>query len=118
MRKKKEPKFKLNKKHVLARLLELPASFKKEFYMKEFFMLKKLMAEFPKEEFWAVVTFPKKYPSLAFLLGPLKNELKKKYVSFNYVIPQSETVLLGEKIGEDRIIDSKPSTIRDFLNAT
>ena len=44
-----------------------------------------------------------------------KNFVKKKYLDFNYVIPVKQKIKLGDKTGEDKIINKKPKTIRDFL---
>lgn len=117
-RPKKEKPYKINKKEVLCRLVIVPEKEKNLFYMKEFSILKRLMEEFKNDKFWECVTFPKKYPSLAFLAGPLKSILRNKYNEFNYVIPCYEQFSIGEKVGEDYNKESKPQTVKDFLNAS
>ena len=79
-------------------------------------MFGQLLNKYPKEEFWKKVAFAKKPESLSFFASDFgKKILKEKYNEFNYKIPEAETFSLGSKHGEDKVIDIKPKTIKDFL---
>ena len=72
------------------------------------------------EEFLLALELPKKYDSLAiFLCSSFKKELDLKFKNFNYKIDYSkyETFDLNDrKFGQDILKQSKPKTIRRFLN--
>lgn len=117
-RKKKEKPFKLKKKDVLFRLLDVPKTGRTGFYAREYSILAQLMEEFKDPKFWSLVSFSKKYPTLAFFSDKMRKDLRRKYNEFNYVVPELPTFSLGEKSGEDYNKEVKPQTIKDFLNAT
>lgn len=117
-KKKKEEKSKINKKEILKRLVSEPPSNKRMFYMREMKMLNDLCERYSLE-FMNIVTFFKKLDSLAYLVSPkLKSTLDQKFRAFNYVVDKSKypEYVLGDKIGEDKPIEIKTKTIKDFLN--
>lgn len=70
-------------------------------------------------EFMNIVTFDKKFDSLAYLVSEkLKDTLDRKYRAFNFKVDFSKYVTynIGDKVGEDRELQSKLKTIKDFLN--
>ena len=86
------------------------------FYAREMKMFEALLKKYPKQDFWEKVAFPQKPESLSFFASDFgKKILKEKYNEFNYKIPEAETFSLGEKQGEDKDIQIKPKTIKDFL---
>lgn len=88
------------------------------FYMREMKMLNDLCERYSLE-FMNIVTFFKKLDSLAYLVSPkLKSTLDQKFRAFNYVVDKSKypEYVLGDKIGEDKPIEIKTKTIKDFLN--
>ena len=75
------------------------------------------MVEFPSEEFWKLVNFPKEFESLL----AFKNEywydfLKKKYREFHYIPPEPSKITLGKKTGKDKEYQSKPQNVKSFLS--
>ena len=70
-------------------------------------------------EFLCVVTFSKKFNSLAYLISPkLKDTMDIKWRAFNYKVDNSkyEEYNIGEKTGKDKDINKKTKTTKDFLN--
>jgi hypothetical protein len=111
-------KSKINKKHILARLTLVPQKDKRLFYMREMKFLN-ILCERYSLEFMNIVSFDKKFDSLAYLVSDkLKDTLDKKYRAFNFRIDFSKytTYNIGDKIGEDPKLDLKLKTIKDFLN--
>lgn len=115
----KVAKQKINKKHLLAKFVDLPSSQKREFYMKEFKLLNNLIDRYS-IEFVLALHIDKKYNSLAILLcDSFKASLDLKFRNFNYKIDDSkyEKIILSDaKSGEDSKVNLKLKTIRDFLN--
>jgi len=104
------------RKKIIERLLIIPKTNKRAFWAKETKFLMELIEKFPDLNFWNKINLPKKYDSLLSLRGDWgKTFLKKKYLEFNYIIPNKEKIQLGDKFGKDRVIIKKPKTIRDFL---
>lgn len=104
------------RKKIIERLLIVPKFNKRAFWAKETKFLMELIEKFPDLNFWNKIKLPKKYDSLLALRGDWgKTFLKKKYLDFNYIIPEKQKIKLGDKTGEDKIINKKPKTIRDFL---
>ena len=71
------------------------------------------------QDFMGIVTFGKKFDSLAYLVSDkLKNTLDEKFRAFNFKVDLSkyERYDIGPKVGEDPILNKKNKTIRDFLN--
>lgn len=111
-------KSKINKKHILARLTLIPQKDKRLFYMREMKFLN-ILCERYSLEFMNIVTFDKKFDSLAYLVSEkLKDTLDRKYRAFNFKVDFSKYVTynIGDKVGEDRELQSKLKTIKDFLN--
>lgn len=111
-------KAKINKKHILAKLTLIPTKDKRLFYMREMKFLN-ILCERYSLEFMNIVSFDKKFDSLAYLVSDkLKNVLDKKYRAFNFKIDLSkyQTYNLGDKSGEDLNIKPLIRTIKDFLN--
>ena len=70
-------------------------------------------------EFLGVVTFSKKFKSLAYLVSPkLKDTMDIKWRAFNYKVDNSKykEYNIGEKTGEDKNINKTIKTTKDFLN--
>ena len=115
---KKKEKPKINKREILKRLVSEPHHNKRMFYMREMKMLNDLCERYSLE-FMNIVTFFKKLDSLAYLVSPkLKETLDQKFRAFNYCVDKSKypEYVLGDKIGEDKSIEIKTKTIKDFLN--
>lgn len=113
---KKSPK--PSKTKILAGLVIKPKDNRRLFYRKEMKFLNDLCDKYSLE-FMNIVSFPKKYDSLAYLLSPkLKETLDRKFRAFNYVVDKSKypTYNIGEKFGEDKEIKKKRKTIKDFLD--
>ena len=116
--KKKDDKPKINKKEILKRLVSEPSSNKRMFYMREMKMLNDLCERYSLE-FMNIMTFFKKLDSLSYLVSPkLKDTLDQKFRAFNYSLDKNKypEYPLGEKIGDDKPIEVKNKTIKDFLN--
>lgn len=108
---------KINKKQILARLVEVPVKGKNIFYAREMKFLNDLCDRYSLE-FMHIVSFNQKFDSLAYLISPkLKDTLDQKFRAFNYVIDKNQypSYNIGEKVGDDVVI-SKKKTVKDFLN--
>ena len=104
------------KKDILNRIVDIPKTQKRHFWSREIKILNDLFKIYPVEEFWSVIRFNKKYESMTFLLSDYgKKLLKKRFLEFTYVVPETQTIELGEKTGEDFNVENKPKTIKDFL---
>ena len=70
-------------------------------------------------EFLEVMTFPKKYESLAYFVSEyLEDTLKSKWNNFNYKVDESkyDKIILGEKTGKDYVpSNNKPKNTKQFL---
>lgn len=105
---------KINKQHLVERLVEKPTHGVREWLIKEYTILQNLAAKFPLD-FLNQLTFRKKLASLAVLFcDDLMRDLTNRFRAYKYVPPVRETIILGEKTGEDFIIKKKPS-LRDLL---
>lgn len=108
---------KLNKKQIVLRLITPPKSIKGAFWTREYGILKRLMKQYPDENFWQKVHFKMDWDSICILQTDYgKSLLDKKYKEFHYKIPEYTKIKLTEKFGCDKIIHKKPKTIRNFLN--
>lgn len=108
---------KLNKKQILLNLITPPKSIKGAFWSREYKILKKLMEEYPDENFWQKIHFNMDWDSICILQTDYgRSLLDKKYKDFHYKIPEYTKIKLTEKSGCDKIIHKKPKTIRNFLN--
>jgi hypothetical protein len=70
-------------------------------------------------EFMNIVSFDKKFDSLAYIVcDKLKETMDQKFRAFNYYIDLSkyEDYHLGDKVGEDCKLPKTTKTIRDFLH--
>jgi len=105
------------KKKVIEHLLNVPDKQKRLFWGREIKMLNELIKLYPEDIFWKGLTFSKKLDSIIILRsGYYATELKKKYNIFKYKIPPKKTIKLGEKFGDDVIIERRNKTLRDFLS--
>lgn len=71
------------------------------------------------QEFMAIVSFNKKFDSLAYLVSDkLKKRLDEKFRAFNFKVDLSKykTYNIGKKVGADGNAPRKNKTIKDFLN--
>jgi hypothetical protein len=104
------------KKNIIERLVEVPPNGKRPFWAKEMTLLKRLLEAYPDLIFWTKVRFREKFPSLAFLLTDIgKAQVKRKYNEFTFEVPNVKQYNLGDKVGEDKVINRKHKTIRSFL---
>jgi len=108
---------KLNKKQIVLRLITPPKSIKGPFWTREYGILKRLMEKYPNEDFWQKIHFENDWDSLVILQSDYgKFLLDKKYKEFHYKIPEYKKIELTDKSGCDIVINSKPKTIRRFLD--
>jgi hypothetical protein len=115
---KKKAKKKINKKEILSRLTLVPTKDKRLFYMREMKILNDLCERYS-EEFMNIVSFDKKFDSLAYIsCDKLKMTMDLKFRAFNFKVDESKYVLysIGDKEGEDVIIEKSPKTTKQFLN--
>lgn len=115
---KKTVKKKINKVKILARLTVVPTKDKRLFYMREMKLLNSLCERYS-EEFMNIVSFDKKFDSLAYLVcSKLKMTLDLKFRAFNFKVDSSKYVdyTIGDKEGEDFEIKTSPKTTKQFLN--
>lgn len=112
------PKPKINKKHILSRLTLVPQKDKRMFYMREMRFLNDLCERYSLE-FMNVVSFDRQFDSLAYIVcDKLKPLMDQKFRAFNYCVDLSKypSYNLGEKVGDDAVIERPIKTIKDFLN--
>ena len=101
----------------IKRLVDVPPKAPQNFWARESKCLSELIKKFPDEDFWLKVSFDSKFDSLKMLrVGYYHEELSKKYARFHYDLPKAPEIKLGEKMGKDYSVSTKPKTIRDFLN--
>lgn len=75
------------------------------------------MEKYPNEDFWQKIHFENDWDSLVILQSDYgKFLLDKKYKEFHYKIPEYKKIELTDKSGCDIVINSKPKTIRRFLD--
>ncbi len=107
-----------SKKEILGRLVEIPQNGKRAFWSREMMFLKKLEERYSLE-FLQIVTFPKKYDSLAYLVSDaLKETMDKKWRNFNFKVDFSkyDTYDIGNKSGKDYVSsDNKPKNTKDLF---
>lgn len=107
-----------SKKEILGRLVEIPKNGKRAFWSREMMFLKKLEERYSLE-FLQIVTFPKKYDSLAYLVSDaLKETMDKKWRNFNFKVDFSkyDTYDIGNKSGKDYVSsDNKPKNTKDLF---
>ena len=108
----------LNKREIIQRHINEPSSQKRAFWKKEMTLLNRFLKEFPDQCFWSKVSFGEKFDSLAILASPnWKKLVKKKFLEYNYKIPQPVNHKLSDtKEGEDANIRKRKKTIKDFLS--
>jgi hypothetical protein len=109
---------KINKKNILARLTLVPTKDKRLFYMREMKFLNDLCERYS-EEFMNIVSFDKKFDSLAYITcNKLKGLMDQKFRAFNYCIDLSkyESYTLNDKCGSDAEVQKQTKTVKDFLN--
>ena len=107
-----------NKREIIFRLLEVPDKGRRPFFAREMKMLNDLCERYSLE-FMDIVSFAKKFDSLAYLVSDkLKSTLDEKFRAFNFRVDLSkyETYHFGEKAGEDKTVVPKRKTVKDFLD--
>ena len=108
---------KINKKEILKRIISIPDKGRREFWTREYKLLNDLLKKYPNLDFWKKVKFNQDWDSLKILKSEYgKKILEKKYKEFNFIITEHKPIDLGAKVGQDKIINKKPKTIRDFLS--
>ena len=108
----------IRRQTLIGKLIDVPATQKRFFWAREMKLLKDLEARYSLE-FLEIVTFPKKYDSLAYLVSSaLKDTMDKKWRNFNFKVDLSkyDSFILGEKTGKDYIpTDNKPKNTKDLF---
>jgi len=105
---------KINKLKLIERLVEKPSQNIRLWTIKECSILKKLEELFP-IIFLDQLKYSKKWQSLALLFcDDLMNDLRRRYRAFCYEPPEQKEILLGEKSGEDLLVEKKKS-LREIL---
>tara|TARA_R110002153_G_scaffold84921_3_gene212496 strand:+ start:509 stop:865 length:357 start_codon:yes stop_codon:yes gene_type:complete len=103
---------------LIGKLIEVPKTQKRFFWAREMKLLKDLEVRYSLD-FLEIVTFPKKYDSLAYLVSKeLKATMDRKWRNFNFKVDLSkyDTIILGEKTGKDYVSsDNKPRNTKDLL---
>lgn len=111
-------KTKLNKRQILENLLIIPEKGRRPFFSREMKLLNDLCSKYS-QEFMSIVSFPKKFESLKYLISPkLTDTLDEKFRAFNFKVDFSKypNYNIGDKFGKDAKIKTTKKTIRDFLN--
>ena len=102
----------------IGRLIDIPKTQRRFFWAKEMKLFKDLEGRYSLD-FLEIVTFPKKYDSLAYLVSKeLQDTMNRKWRNFNFKVDFSkyETHTIGEKCGKDYIpADHKPKNTKDLL---
>ena len=90
----------------------------KSFWGREMKILNSVFKEFPNKEFWEKTIFPKKFKSLATILGDVgKIFIKRKYSEFHYKpITIEMPEVYDEKFGQDLNLEKKKRSIKDYFN--
>ena len=100
----------------MERLVDVPKAGRRPFWAREYTLLNRLLKQLPDLKFWRKVSFGEKFPSLAYLLTDIgKGQIRRKYNEFTFEFPEAPVYNLGEKIGEDRFVPRKTSSIKSFL---
>lgn len=113
---KKKP----NKRHILARLVDLPKAGRRAFYVKEMAILNRLCERYSLE-FMDVMTFPRKVDSLAYFESPkLRHVMDSKFRIFNFEVDETlfhQYNIHNKRFGADVHV-KKPhkKTIKNFLD--
>jgi hypothetical protein len=118
MAKSKPKKTKISKQKILARLTLAPTMGKRLFYAREMKLLNDLCERYSLE-FMNVVSFDKKFDSLAYLVcDKLKEVLDKKFRAFNFKVDFSKykSYDIGEKSGEDFAVKREVKSVKKFLD--
>jgi hypothetical protein len=102
----------------IGRLIDVPKTQKRFFWAREMKIFKDLESRYSLD-FLEIVTFPKKYDSLAYLVSKeLKDTMDRKWRNFNFKVDLSkyDKYPLGEKSGKDYIhTDNKPKNTKDLF---
>lgn len=102
----------------IGRLVDVPKTQKRFFWAREMKLFKDLEARYSLE-FLEIVTFPKKYDSLAYLVSKeLKSTMDRKWRNFNFKVDLSkyDPFILGEKTGKDYVpSDNRPKNTKELL---
>lgn len=109
---------KISKTKILKSLIDAPPKSSPEFFMREMKMLNTLCERYSLE-FMNVVNLKQRPDSLAyFVSGKLKKVLDQKFNAFNFKVDDSryEDYHLGEKFGEDVVIEPKHKSIKQLLD--
>jgi len=102
----------------IERLVEVPKTQKRFFWSREMKLLKDLEARYSLD-FLEILTFPKKYDSLAYIISKeLRSTMDRKWSNFNFKVDFSKYNQhdIGEKSGKDFVsIDYKPKNTKDLF---
>jgi hypothetical protein len=103
---------------MIKNLLKYERQFDKNTTPHEMYVARKLLQEYPDDEFWKGFMLPFKLNSLAFLQSPAGQLiLNKKWGEYKFELPEVKQHNIGtEKVGEDLPETvTKPKSIHDFL---
>ena len=102
----------------IERLVDIPKTQKRFFWSREMKLFKDLEARYSLD-FLEIVTFPKKYDSLAYIISKeLRSTMDRKWSNFNFKVDFDKYKLhnIGEKSGKDFILtDNKPKSTKDLF---
>lgn len=108
-------KAKINRKDVLANLVEIPESADKKFWQKEMAILKRLERKYS-IDFLAQIVPEKKVPTIAFYFADWKQKLLEiEFKEFYYNTLHKADLSEAEKIGAD-YKSVRKITIKEFLS--
>lgn len=102
---------------MIKNLLKYEMQFNKNTTSVEMFIARKLLQDYPKEEFWKTFDLGFKLNSLAFLQSDKGQAiLNKKYAEFGFELPETPSHNIGEhKVGDDAVVVERPKSIHEFL---
>ena len=76
-----------------------------------------MLEQYPNLDFWSKVKFKQDWDSLKILKSDYGQKiLEKKYREFNFILTEHKQIPLGEKLDQDKTVNKKPKTIRQFLS--
>lgn len=108
-------KAKINRKDILANLVEIPEKADAKFWQKEMAILKRLERKFS-IDFLAQLVPEKKVPTIAFYFAEWKQKLLEiEFKEFYYTHLHKTDLADAEKIGKDYKVKPK-QTIKGFLS--
>jgi len=104
------------KKKIISKIVIIPDYEKRNFWNREFKFLNDLYKTYSDFNFWKILKFDKKYESMNyFFCDHGKYILQKRFLEYNYIIPQPNQIKLGKKTGKDKVFPLKIKKIKDVF---